>query len=114
MRILLGLALLSLGACATVDRADYATLLFEQPPILGFPGGILGIGKVTDMIANKDAPSGQEYDPARADNIKTCTDGRFAPRRLRRMRATQIWIQGRGSFGSRALSRSSGLIQVSR
>ena len=48
MRILLGLALLSLGACATVDRADYATLLFEQPPILGFPGGILGIGKVTD------------------------------------------------------------------
>jgi PhnB protein len=29
----------------------------------------LGIGKVTDMIANKDAPAGQEYDPARADNI---------------------------------------------
>ena len=29
----------------------------------------LGIGKVTDMIANKDAPPGSEYDPARADNI---------------------------------------------
>tara|TARA_R110002020_G_scaffold164057_1_gene350392 strand:+ start:2630 stop:2992 length:363 start_codon:yes stop_codon:yes gene_type:complete len=48
MRIFLGLALFSLGACATVDRADYATILFEQPPILGMPGGILGIGKVTD------------------------------------------------------------------
>lgn len=29
----------------------------------------LGIGKITDMISNKDAPAGQEYDPARADNI---------------------------------------------
>jgi PhnB protein len=29
----------------------------------------LGIGTVQDMISNKDAPAGQEYDPARADNI---------------------------------------------
>jgi PhnB protein len=29
----------------------------------------LGIGTVQDLIANKDAPSGQQYDPARADNI---------------------------------------------
>jgi len=33
----------------------------------------LGIGKVTEMISNKDAPPGQEYDPARADNIMHAT-----------------------------------------
>ena len=53
MRKLLGLAVLSLGACATVDRADYATLVFEQPPIMGIPGGILGIGNVTDFDGAK-------------------------------------------------------------
>jgi len=29
----------------------------------------LGIGTVQDLMANKDAPEGQQYDPARADNI---------------------------------------------
>ena len=29
----------------------------------------LGIGTVQDMMTNKDAPEGQQYDPARADNI---------------------------------------------
>ena len=33
----------------------------------------LGIGTVTEMISNKDAPPGQEYDPARADNIMHAT-----------------------------------------
>jgi hypothetical protein len=49
MRIVLTFVVLTLGACATVDRADYATLMFEQPPVMGMPGGILGIGKVTDF-----------------------------------------------------------------
>lgn len=29
----------------------------------------LGIGTIQDMMANKDAPPGAQYDPARADNV---------------------------------------------
>lgn len=49
MRNMTGLAILFLGGCATFDRAGYATMLFEQPPVMGISGGILGIGKVTDF-----------------------------------------------------------------
>ena len=49
MRALLAIAILSSSGCATFDRSEYATLLFEQPPIMGSPGGILGIGEVTDF-----------------------------------------------------------------
>jgi PhnB protein len=33
----------------------------------------LGIGTIQDMMTNKDAPPGQEYDPARADNVMHAT-----------------------------------------
>ena len=49
MRKVLVFAVLALGACATVDHANYATLMFDQPPIMGMPGGILGIGRVADF-----------------------------------------------------------------
>jgi|TARA_R100000455_G_C6251516_1_gene108112 hypothetical protein len=49
MRKFLGIAVVSLGACATIQPREYATLVFEQPPVMGMPGGILGIGKVTEF-----------------------------------------------------------------
>ncbi len=53
MRKLLALVVFALCGCATIDRENYATLLFDQPPIMGMPGGILGIGKATDFSGAK-------------------------------------------------------------
>lgn len=53
MRLITCLAVLFLGACATAGHSDHATLLFEQPPVQGLPGGILGVGKVDDFKGSK-------------------------------------------------------------